>query len=105
MKKTVTVNVVRKQVEVEFIVTDKILGHIKTKRYDKNDGWLPVEDLYLEAIIVIDGVEYPSIKYWYTRGRGYKAEFFCNGHFYSSTKKLIERILELANSGEGNLPA
>lgn len=105
MKKTVIVNGERLKVEFAYRVTDKMLSHQKTKRWDKHWGWLPVEISYCEAVAIIDGVEYPSIRRWHTEGGRYSEEYFYNGHFYNSHKKMIERILELSNSGEGNLPA
>lgn len=54
---------------------------------------------------VIDGVEYPSIRRWHTEGGRYSEQYFYNGHFYDSHKKMIERILELAADTENNLSA
>lgn len=105
MKKTVIVNGIPRKVEFEYRVSDKLISCQKCMRWNKKWGWLEVDTSYHEAVAVIDGVEYPSVRRWHTEGRGYSEQYAYNGHFYNSHKKMIERILELANSGESNLPA
>lgn len=105
MKKTVIVNGERRKVEYEYHVTDKLICREKYNRHDKRWGWIEVDTCYHEAVAVVDGVEYKSVRRWHTEGGRYSEEYFYNGHFYNSHKKMIERILELSESGEGNLPA
>lgn len=105
MKKTVIVEGERRKVEFEYRVIDKLVSCQKNKRWDKQWGWLPVETYYHEAVAIIDGVEYPSVRRWHCDGGRYYEEYFYNGHFYRSQKKMIERILELSNCGETSLSA
>ena len=105
MKKTVIVDGTRCKVEFEYRVTDKLISRQKCKRYDTRWGWIEMDTCYHEAVAVIDGTEYPSIRRWHTEGGRYSEQFFYNGHFYASHKKMIERILELLNCGEGSLSA
>ena len=97
MKKTVIVKAERRMVEFEYRVIDKLVSCQKSKRWDKQGGWLPVETYYHGAIAIIDGVEYPSVRRWHTNDGRYSEQFFYNGHFYDSYKKMIERILESAD--------
>jgi hypothetical protein len=104
MKKTVIVNGERRKIEFEYRVTDKLISREKSKRWDKKWGWLEVDTCYHEAVAIVDGVEYPSIRRWHTEGGRYSEEYFYNGHFYNSHKKMIERILELSNGGRATSP-
>lgn len=97
MKKTVIVAGMKRTVDFEYWVTDKLISRQKCKRYDKQWGWLDVDTCYHAAIAVIDGVEYPSVRRWHINGGRYSEQFFYNGHFYDSYKKMIERILESAD--------
>ncbi|WP_302252429.1 hypothetical protein [uncultured Alistipes sp.] len=54
---------------------------------------------------IIDGVEYPGVRRWHCEGGRYSEQYGYNGHFYSSHKKMIERILELAESTPEKRPA
>lgn len=105
MKKTVIVNGERRKVEYEYHVTDKLICREKCKRYVKRWGWIEFDTCYYEAVAVVDGVEYKSVRRWHTEGGRYSENYLYNGHFYNSHKKMIERILELSESWEGNLPA
>ena len=104
MKKTVLVNGVPRKVEFEYHTTGELLQHSIGKKWDKQVGWVAIETNYHKAVATIDGVEYPGIRRWHTEGGRYTEEYFYNGHFYKSHKKMIERILELANGGEVDLP-
>ncbi|MDE6876211.1 MAG: hypothetical protein K2P00_00070, partial [Alistipes sp.] len=53
----------------------------------------------------IDGVEYPGVRRWHCEGGRYSEQYGYNGHFYSSHKKMIERILEFAESTPEKRPA
>ena len=57
MKKSVIVNGIRRQVEFEYRVTDKLISCQVCKRYDRRWGWLQVRTSYHEAVAIIDGVE------------------------------------------------
>ena len=96
MKKSVIVNGSRRQVEFEYRVTDRLISCQVGKRYDRQWGWLKIQTSYNEAVAVIDGVEYPSVRRWHCEGGRYSEQYGYNGHFYNSHKKMIERILELA---------
>lgn len=97
MKKTVIVNGKRRKVEFEYRVTDKLLSRQKCKRYDKRWGWLEIDTCYHEAVAIIDGVEYPSVRRWHIDGCRYSEQYSYRGHFYDSYKKMIEGILESTN--------
>lgn len=94
-----------RKVEFEYRVTDKLISRRKSKCRDKRWGWIESDTCYHEAVAIIDGVEYPSIRRWHTEGGRYSEQYFYNGHFYNSNKKMIERILEPADDIENNLSA
>lgn len=105
MKKSVIVNGTHRQVEFEYRETDKLISCQVCKRYDRRWGWLQVRTSYHEAVAIIDGVEYPGVRRWHCEGGRYSEQYGYNGHFYSSQKKMIERILELAESTPEKRPA
>lgn len=105
MKKTVIVNGTPCKVEFEYRNTGELVEQHTRIKPNKTPGSFRIEIYYHKAVVTINGVEYPCMQRTYSNGLYRTKEFFYNGHFHASQKKMVERILELSNSGEGDLSA